>query len=327
MLVPLQQKRNLITCMYATTIATTIATAGRRRRSSINCVACFVAIVAAIITAPACVHGLLPLRCLPAQVRFSALSRASTGFVTASDAKPRWTTAVAMSTTAGDDPLTSSGLPGPLILGSASFTRKLILKEMGVPFQIIKRPIDEKALGDRCQDAPMDLVLTLAKAKMDHLISEIQAGNCEKELPDGVPSSAVVLTGDQVVTCDGKILEKPETVEEAKQFVSSYGKHPPSTVGSCVLHHIPSGIQVSGVDTATIHFVEAIPEDLIDRLLKEDEPILSCAGGLMVEHPFVKEHIVSIDGTEDSVMGLSKDLVLKLFADLRQKLDAQEEAS
>jgi septum formation protein len=224
------------------------------------------------------------------------------------------------------DPLHELGLPRPLLLGSASFTRKQILKEMGVDFHKVVRPIDERDVGDRSQDSPVDLVLNIAQAKMDHLIQEIKGGRCD--LPDrgfGNTKGWVVLTGDQVVTCNGAILEKPESVEEAKEFVGRYGQNPPSTVGSCVLAHLPSGIQVSGVDSATIYFSPHLPaDDLIERLLLEDDaPIMSCAGGLMIEHPFVKEYIDRIDGTEDSVMGLSKDLVWRLLKELSEKLNRE----
>ena len=239
-----------------------------------------------------------------------------------------------MSTSAGatsDDPLTGLGLPSPLLLGSASFTRKLILKEMGIPFQVLVRPIDEKSLGDRSNDAPDELVLTVAQAKMDHLIDEIRAGRCHAELnachhddSDRSSSSSerewIVLTGDQVVVCNGQIMEKPHDVHEAQEFVSTYASHPPSTVGSCILTHLPSGIQVSGVDTATIHFTPDVPANLVNQLLADDAPVLSCAGGLMIEHPRVQEHVVRIDGTEDSVMGLSKDLVLRLLQELADSL-------
>ena len=232
---------------------------------------------------------------------------------------------LAMSTTASNNPMTDLGLPTPLLLGSASFTRKLILKEMGIDFHKLVRPIDEKELGDRSQDAPSDLVMTLGQAKMQHLVQEIQAGRCDNDLPsthnsDEQTYNFVVLTGDQVVTCNGQILEKPESIEEARQFVASYAQHPPSTVGSCVLTHVASGISVAGVDTATIHFADTIPASLIDELVAKDEPVLSCAGGLMVEHPLTKQYITRIDGTEDSVMGLSKDLVLRLLKELADKL-------
>ena len=229
------------------------------------------------------------------------------------------------------NPLSALGLPEPLLLGSASFTRKLILKEMGVPYSKFVRPIDEKALGDRTDNAPpRELVLLLGNAKMDRLVQELKE-NDPQDLPDTTTAEKgwVVLTGDQVVTCGGKILEKPESVAEAKEFVASYAQNPPSTVGSCVLYHHPSGIRVDGVDTATIHFnPETLgnggSDQLIDTLIEQGEPVMSCAGGLMVEHPLTKHHIDNIDGTEDSVMGLSKDLVLRLLQELADKLAEQE---
>jgi septum formation protein len=234
------------------------------------------------------------------------------------------------------------GLPEPLLLGSASFTRKLILKEMGVPFSKFVRPIDEKAMGDRSENAPpRELVLLLANAKMDRLIQELKENDSPDDLPEFTNNSNkggwVVLTGDQVVTCGGKILEKPESVEEAKEMVEGYAKSPPSTVGSVVLYHHPSGIRVDGVDTATIHFNPATlgnggtsgsasgSSTLIDALIEAGEPVMSCAGGLMIEHPLTQHHVDGIDGTEDSVMGLSKDLVLRLLQELAEKLPKQKE--
>jgi len=246
-------------------------------------------------------------------------------------------------TTDGTNPLARWGLPEPLLLGSASFTRKLILKEMGVPYSKFIRPIDEKALGDRSENAPpVELVLLLANAKMDRLVQEFSSssGVIPNDLPerkkmqidddDDDQKGWVVLTGDQVVTCGGNILEKPESIEEAKNFVTGYATSPPSTVGSCVLYHHPSGIRVSGVDTATIHFksetlgVIDAASTLIDSLVEQGEPVMSCAGGLMIEHPLVRNHVDHIDGTEDSVMGLSKDLVLRLLKELAEKLQQQK---
>ena len=51
----------------------------------------------------------------------------------------------------------------------------------------------------------------------------------------------------------------------------------------------------------------------MDGLLKEDAPVLSCTGGLMIEHTLVKEHVDRIDGTNNSVMGLSKYLAERFF--------------
>ena len=55
-------------------------------------------------------------------------------------------------------------------------------------------------------------------------------------------------------------------------------------------------------------------------VVEEGAPILSCAGGLMVEHPLVKEQIGRIEGTEDSVMGLSKDIVERLLDEMKDQV-------
>jgi septum formation protein len=221
-----------------------------------------------------------------------------------------------------------ANLPKPLILGSGSFTRKVILKEMGIDYLVIKRPIDEQGIGDREKDTPQNLVLTLAKAKMSHLVQELEAGNCDTELKNGCDNETgprIVLTGDQVVIHTGKILEKPKSIEEAKAFCAGYALSPPSTVGSCVIQHIPSGIQSEwgrfGHNLlSSQHCHSRRGKDLIDRLLEDNAPVLDCAGGLMIEHPLVQQHLERIDGTEDSVMGLSKALVERLLQELRSKL-------
>ena len=46
--------------------------------------------------------------------------------------------------------------------------------------------------------------------------------------------------------------------------------------------------------------------------------VLNCAGGLMVEHPLILPYRKSIEGTEESVMGLSLELLTKLLVDLKQ---------
>ena len=214
------------------------------------------------------------------------------------------------------DPL--QNLPHPLILGSASYTRKLILKQMGVDFHVLTRPIDEQQVGYRDTDTPEQLVHSIAHAKMRHLIKEISSGKCDSELPNGNNNGEwIVLTADQVVTCKGLILEKPKDVIEAKEFVTQYGKSPCSTVGCVVLSHLPSQTTVSGIHLATIRFLPSLTaekaSDMIDDLMKANEPILSCAGGLMVEHPLTQLYIDHIDGNIDSVMGLCPDTVRRLL--------------
>lgn len=198
----------------------------------------------------------------------------------------------------------------PLILGSGSATRQAILKEMGLSFTVAKPGIDEKAIRF---DDPKELVLALGVAKAKALL-EGERG--EQYRSDG----AIIITADQVVVCNGKILEKPEDEAEARQFISSYGSNPPSTVGSCVVTDAKTGQQWHTVDTATVIF-DPIPEATVDALVAEGE-IFYCAGGLMVEHALVQPHVTRMEGSIDSVMGLRKASVESL---LGQALSARKE--
>ena len=191
----------------------------------------------------------------------------------------------------------------PLILGSGSATRKAILDELGLTFEVCKPGIDEKAIR---YDDPEQLVMALGKAKAAALLEGDQVGAFKQQ-------EALILTADQVVVCGDKILEKPESAEEARRFINGYISTPPRTVGSCVISDPLSGQQWAAVDTACVVF-EPIPEAVIDELIKEGE-IFHCAGGLMVEHPLVQPYIVRMEGSIDSIMGLRKDTVLRLLGE------------
>jgi septum formation protein len=74
---------------------------------------------------------------------------------------------------------------------------------------------------------------------------------------------------------------------------------------------LSTGKTVEGVDVATIH-MDPLPQSAVDELIREGE-VFWCAGGLMIEHQLVTPHITRIDGTEDSVMGLSARLLCELL--------------
>lgn len=201
--------------------------------------------------------------------------------------------------------LATAGLLGraPLVLGSSSATRKALLREIGLEFEVQKPAIDEKAIGDRLRDDPAELVMAIGRAKAAKLLAD-----------EGLARrGAFLLTGDQVVVCDGKILEKPEDEAEARRFIGTFAEHAPSTVGSTVITDAASGAQFACIDRATVHF-EPIPGASIDALIAEGE-VFYCAGGLMVEHDLVQPHVVRMEGTIDSVMGLCKASVERLLGE------------
>lgn len=188
-----------------------------------------------------------------------------------------------------------------LILGSGSRTRRQILTDLGVNFNIIKFEIDEKSVGDRTTEDPRSLVLKIAQAKADAIFKA-------KITPSS--SNHLLLTADQVVVFESTILEKPSSLLEARSNIERFRNNKCTTVGSIILTNCETGKQTIGVDSSEIHFGD-IPIKIIDKLIEEGE-VLHCAGGLMVEHPLLQPYISKIIGTRDSVMGLSSALLEKL---------------
>jgi predicted house-cleaning NTP pyrophosphatase (Maf/HAM1 superfamily) len=77
--------------------------------------------------------------------------------------------------------------------------------------------IDEQALGDRSAD-PNALVLLLARAKADAIREKLDR------------QSGLLVTCDQVVTCNGSILEKPQNASEVN---SNFAALAPSLSCEC----------------------------------------------------------------------------------------------
>ncbi|KAB2619611.1 maf-like protein [Pyrus ussuriensis x Pyrus communis] len=135
-----------------------------------------------------------------------------------------------------------------IILGSGSIARRKILAEMGYEFTVMTADIDEKSIRT---EKPEELVLVLAKAKADAIVSKLQSiNNQEKDAEPTIVIAAdtlmetsqaeaisqrlpvgdyikdaeptLLITSDQVVVYEGVIREKPSSKEEARQFLKGW---------------------------------------------------------------------------------------------------------
>lgn len=156
----------------------------------------------------------------------------------------------------------------PLILGSSSSSRRSVLTALGVQFTVISPDIDEKAVR---AETPELLTKAVANAKMDALIPK-----CVESYPNG----CYVIASDQVVVgpeeC-AQAREKPETEEQARNFVLSYSGKSCSTVSHVVVALLtPSSgidqqqpsdtttkiIRREGSDRSTVYFQKFTEEDV-----------------------------------------------------------------
>ncbi|CAI9757844.1 unnamed protein product [Fraxinus pennsylvanica] len=191
-----------------------------------------------------------------------------------------------------------------IILGSSSMARRQILTEMGYEFTIMSADIDEKSIR---KEKPEDLVMALAEAKAEAIMSRLAITDHLKELT----CSTLLITADTVVVYEGIIREKPSSREEARQFIKDYSGGSARVVGSVLVTNLVTGSREGGWESAEVYF-HAIPDDIIDSLLEEGI-ILNVAGGLMLEHPLTLPLVDTVIGTCDCVMGLSKTLTEELI--------------
>lgn len=219
--------------------------------------------------------------------------------------------------------------PFRIVLGSSSIARRKILAEMGYEFTLMSADIDEKAIRT---EKPEELVMALAKAKADAIVSKLQTSDDQEkdvkpsiliasDTAEGNPrlhigedkdaKPTLLITCDQVVVYEGMIREKPSSEEEAREFIKGYsGKHA-ATVSSVFVTNLKTGFTTGDWDKVEIYFHE-IPDHVIDKLLEEGL-VLKVAGALIIEHPLIVPYVKDLKGTTDSVMGLPKALTEKLL--------------
>ncbi|KAL9247452.1 hypothetical protein vseg_020884 [Gypsophila vaccaria] len=191
-----------------------------------------------------------------------------------------------------------------IILGSKSVARRKILEEMGYAFTIMTADIDEKAIR---KEQPEDLVMALAEAKADAIISKLQIP--DKQVNDHEPT--LLISADTVVVYEGTVREKPSSEEEARQFMKDYSGKKASTVSSVLVTNLQTGFRKGEWDKVEILFDE-ITEEVIDKLIEEGD-VLHVAGGLIIEHPLILPLVKEVIGTTDSVMGLPKAVTKRLI--------------
>jgi len=178
----------------------------------------------------------------------------------------------------------------PLVLASASPRRARILSGLGVPFRVVVPCVDETR---RPGEPAAEMAERLAREKAAWVA-------------DGQTSP--VLAADTVVECDGDILGKPASAEEARAMLRGLqGREHRVLTGVCVAS---GGVLRSGLDRSSVRFA-AMADQEIDWYVATGEPLdkagayhVGGIGALFVER---------VDGSPSGIAGLPVRLVLELL--------------
>ena len=175
-----------------------------------------------------------------------------------------------------------------LILASASPRRAATLTALGIPFRTVVPSVDETLLPGESGAAAAE---RLARAKADAV----------------APQDLPVLAADTLVVCDGAVLGKPATPDEAARMLRTLsGRSHEVVSGICVA---TGGTLRSAVETTTVTFA-AMDEAEIAWYVATGEP-LDKAGAYHVDGRGAL-FVSAVSGSPSNVAGLPVRLMLRL---------------
>jgi len=181
-----------------------------------------------------------------------------------------------------------------LILASQSPRRSELLRSAGIAFTV--RPSRAEEILAPGEPAA-DYVRRLARAKASEIRSQLAAD-------DRTP----VLGADTVVVCDGRVLEKPLSVADARQMLLSLADREHSVLtGVCLLGDNFEDVRCA---ETKVRFLP-IPSAEIDAYVASGEP-MDKAGAYAIQGG-ASRWVESIDGCYFNVVGLPVSLVCQML--------------
>ena len=186
-----------------------------------------------------------------------------------------------------------------IVLASASPRRRDILSELGVDFTVICADADES-----CEKtSPREFTEELA-ARKGYAVYQKMCETHGKSIAD----SAIIISADTVVCCDGKILGKPRDLDDAANMIRAISGKSHSVVSGIGI--TVGGITKTASDETAVR-VDKIPEEKIIEYVNSGKS-MDKAGAYAIQGKF-SVWINGIDGCYFNVVGLPINTLNKLF--------------
>jgi len=209
---------------------------------------------------------------------------------------------------AAPEELIRSGTRGAgmrIVLASESESRRRALDILGLKYEVRPSGIDERAIRDL---DPSVMTRKLAEAKAWAVVRSLASG--ELSLAAGAPSGvtaggadagpAVVVAGDAVVVKEGRIFEKPRSVQEAMAFLHELSGSALRFVTSLVVIRTDTQKVLSTVEISSIRFRELVEREIRDYVMRY--PVLQFAGAF--EGDGVQRFAESVSGSYNFLTGV-----------------------
>ena len=182
-----------------------------------------------------------------------------------------------------------------IILASKSPRRQELLKGLDISFEIQLKDIDESYPSSL---DPHEVPVFLAEKKAAAFM-------------ESLTENAIIITSDTIVIQDGDILEKPKSIEEAKEMLHKLEDYSHTVVTGVCIQSLTKIIVFS--DHTRVHFMPLTTAE-IDYYVEKYQPF-DKAGSYGVQEWIGYIGIEKLDGSYFNVMGLP---VHKVYAALKE---------
>lgn len=176
----------------------------------------------------------------------------------------------------------------PIILASSSPRRQEILKMLDIPFQVILPNIDETLTSSVDTE---DIPELLAREKVSAVIHSLPS---QQEIQ-------WVLGADTVIVKNGKIFGKPQSADEAAEFLKEFQGGSHTVITAVVLYNGKQKSTTSRVAKTKVTFAP-MTDDEIQWYLESGE-WHGAAGGYRIQS-IASIFIEKIEGSQSCVTGL-----------------------
>lgn len=199
-----------------------------------------------------------------------------------------------------------------LILGSSSILRVKILKNAGLDFVVVDPNVKQQNYRS---SVPEILVSQLALLKAQAIAKTVGVATAYE---------TVILTSDQVIVCDGQILEKPldDNGQPSRQKVMAnligYATHPAIAITSVLATNLKTHETWTEVDRSSVKF-RKLTQTQMEQIAADPHTYLA-AGSLptgiaeSTASQILRAHIDEwLEGDETGFMGLPMALSLEVL--------------
>jgi septum formation protein len=206
-----------------------------------------------------------------------------------------------------DSFLTETGLK--VVLASSSPRRIELLKNLGFEFEVIPSDCEEVMEPGKTAAA---MVIQLAKMKADAVYERVTQND---EWKGGDPNKRLLVLGaDTTVVLDNKLLNKPESVEEAHGMLRDLsGRCHDVFTGVVILYKDATSqtpIEISSFEMSHVYFRNLTAEEIV-AYVKTGEP-MDKAGSYALQG-IGSAFVQAIEGCFTNVIGLPVPLVVSML--------------